>query len=141
MKLLLDSHNFPAGLSVFLREAQADVNIDLLKSKELLKNVGFTPGALVDLNQILQPAVDALCMELQKFIASLHSKFQAITISNIYIFNLATEVNYLNKKIEKVISIPCALYNPIAITKRTASVEPYINDLPSFITTIGGCLR
>lgn len=141
MKLLLDSHNFPAGLSVFLREAQADVNIDLLKAKELLKKAGFASGGSVDLNQVLQPAVDALCSELQKYLVSLRSKFQISSISNVFVFNLSTEINYLDKKIEKCISIPCAVFDPISITNRTPAVEAYIKDLPSFITTIGGCLR
>lgn len=141
MKLLIDSHTFPAGLSVFLREAQADVNIDQDRAKDLLKRVGFTEGSPVDLNQILQPAVDALTSELQKFIVSLRAKYQVSSISHIYVFNLATEINNLDKKIAKSISLPTVVYDPLSITKRTPAVESYIKELSAFVPSIGGCLR
>ena len=141
MKLIIDSHSFPSGLAVFLREAQVDVNIDLAKAKDLLKKVGFTEGTSVDLNQILQPAVDALTVELQKFIVSLKTKYPTAAISRIYVFNLANEINHLDKKIAKNVSIPTVTYDPASIIKRTPAVEPYIKELPSFIAPLGGCLR
>ncbi|MBI4225911.1 pilus assembly protein PilM [Candidatus Roizmanbacteria bacterium] len=141
LKLFMDSHSFQAGLSVFLREAQADINVDLAKAKDLLKRIGFSQDSSVDLIQILQPAVDVLCSELQKFINSVRTKFQTSSISRIYLFNLANEINLIDKTIEKSISIPSAIFDPLPITKKTSSIEPFIRDLPSFIPAIGGCLE
>lgn len=140
LKLLTDSHNFPVGFSVFLREAQADINIDRLKAKSLLKEVGFSQNSSVDLNQILQPAADALCSELKRYVSSVQTKFQITSINRLLMFNLATEINHLAKKIETCVSIPTAIFDPTPITIRTPVIEPFIKDLPSFVTAIGGCL-
>lgn len=141
LKLFTDSHSFQAGLSVFLREAQVDINIDLMRAKNLLKSVGFAPDSSVDLDQILKPAADELCVELQKFINSVRTKFQISSISRLYLLNLASEIHHLDKKIETYISIPTATFDPIPIVKRTTVVEPFIKDLPSFIAAIGGSLE
>ena len=140
LRLLTDSHNFSAGLAVFLREAQADINIDLAKAQNLLKKIGFLPDTSVNFNEILQPTVDALGSELQKFINSVRSKFQISSIGRLLMFNLATEINNIDKKIESHISIPTAIFNSLPLTIRTSAVEPYIKDLSSFISVIGGSL-
>jgi len=140
LRLLTDSHNFSAGLAVFLREAQADINIDLAKAQNLLKKIGFLPDPSVNFNEILQPTVDALGSELQKFINSVRSKFQISSIGRLLMFNLATEINNIDKKIESHISIPTAIFNSLPLTIRTSAVEPYIKDLSSFISVIGGSL-
>lgn len=141
LKLILDSHSFPAGLSVFLREAQADVNIDILKARDLLKKAGFSEGSAVDLNQILQPAVDALSLELQKFITSVRSKHNVSAISHLYLFNLAPEINNFAKKISQTASLPAAIYDPVIVARRTPAVESHSKDLPAFVASLGGCLR
>lgn len=139
LKLLIDSHTFPAGLSVFIREAQVDINIDVAKARQLLKKVGFTIDPSVNLNEILQPTVEAMCNELKKFINSVQSKFK-LTINSLQLFNLAQEINSIDKKIESCISLPVRIFDPVAITKKTNAVVPYLKDLPYFISTIGGSL-
>ena len=140
LRLLTDSHTFPAGLAIFLREAQADINIDLAKAKNLLKKIGFLSDPTVNFNEILQPTVDALSAELQKFINSVRTKFQISSIGRLLMFNLASEINNLAKKIESQISIPTAIFDPLPSTNRTSAVEPFIKDLSSFISVIGGSL-
>ena len=140
LKLLTDSHTFPAGLAIFLREAQADINIDLAKAKNLLKKIGFSSDPTVNFNEILQPTIDALLTELQKFINSVRTKFQVAAIDRLLLFNLASEINSLDKKIGSQIKIPTAIFDPLPSTNRTNAVEPYIKDLSSFISVIGGSL-
>lgn len=141
LKLFTDSHSFQAGLSVFLREAQVDINIDLIKAKNLLKNVGFSQDPSVDLDRILKPAADELCSELQKFINSVKTKFQISSISRLYLLNLASDIHNLDKKIEKYIAIPTSIFDPLPMTKRTNVIEPFIKDLSSFTAAIGGSLE
>lgn len=141
LKLLTANHSFNTGLSIFLREAQADTNIDASKAKNLLKSVGFSENASVDLEQILKPSLDGLCGELQKFIASGKEKFHVDSVSHIYLFNLATEIRQLEKKIAEFVSIPSSLFDPLPYAKRTPAVEPFSKDLPAFIPAIGGCLQ
>jgi len=140
-RLIIDNHTFPAGLSVFLREAQVDINVDSEKAKNLLKTVGFAPGSSLDLSQFLQPAIDALSSELQKFITALMAKHKASSPSHIYVYNLATDIKDIEKQIQKTVAIPIGIFNPLPITKRTHAVEPYVNNLPAFINVIGGCLK
>lgn len=141
LKLLTESHNFPAGLSVFLREAQADINTDATKAKTLLKKVGFSQDPSVDLNQILQPTIDALCTELQKYLNSIRAKSKTASVTRLLLFNLAGEINQLDKKIEKCVSLPAAIFDPLPFSKRTPAAEPFIKDLSSFVAAIGGCLE
>ena len=141
LKLFTDSHSFQAGLSVFLREAQVDINIDLMRAKKLLKSVGFASDSSVDLDRILKPAADELYSELQKFINSVQTKTQISSINRLYMLNLASEIHHLDKKIEAYSSIPTAIFDPLPITKRTNVIEPFIKDLPSFIAAIGGSLE
>ncbi|OGK23591.1 hypothetical protein A3A46_04650 [Candidatus Roizmanbacteria bacterium RIFCSPLOWO2_01_FULL_37_13] len=141
LKLFTDSHSFQAGLSVFLREAQVDINIDPIKAKNLLKNIGFSQDPSVDLDRILKPAADELYSELQKFINSVKTKFQVSSISRLHLLNLASEIHHLDKKIEAYISIPTSVFDPLPMTKRTNVIEPFIKDLPSFTAAIGGSLE
>lgn len=140
LKLVTDSHSFQAGLSLFLREAQADANIDSTKAKSLLKSVGFSQQGSIDLDQILKPTSDALSKELQKFIASVRGKYNVNTISQAYVFNHSSEILNFDKKIEASVSIPTAIFNPLSFIKRSSAIEPFINELPSFVAALGGCL-
>lgn len=141
LRLITDCHNFRAGYSVFLREAQADINIDLIKAKDLLKKIGFTKESTIDFNQILQPSIDAISTELQKFMISIRAKSHSTIISRLYLINLATEINFIDKKIEATVSLPSAIYNPQTLIIKTNPSEPPIIDLPSYIAAIGGCLE
>ncbi len=141
LKLLADSHSFQVGLALFLREAQADTNVDNLKAKNLLKNVGFSANSSIDLNQILKPSTDAVCLELQKFIASVIKRFKIPAISHIYLFNQATEILQLDSKVQSCVSVPSTVFDPSSFLKKTPILEPYLKDLSSFIAPIGGCLQ
>lgn len=141
LRLLADSHTYEVGLSFFLREAQADANVDPLKAKNLLKNIGFSANASVDLNQILKPSTDVMCTELVKFIASVTKKFKIPSVSHIYLFNLATEILQLDAKVQSTVSIPSSIFDATQMIKRTPVLEPHIKDLSSFIAPMGGCLQ
>ncbi len=141
LKLIVDNHTFETGLSLFLREAQADANIDPLKAKNLLKDVGFSKQSSIDLGQILKPTVDVFSSELQKFIISVKAKFKIASIEHLYMYNLTSEILGIEKKIESAISLPTSLYNPLDCIKQTRTIEPFTKDIPSFIPAIGGSLQ
>lgn len=141
LRLITDTHNFRAGFSVFLREAQADVNIDITKAKNLLKKIGFAKDPTIDFNQILQPTIDAISTELKKFIISVKTKSPSLSIGRLYLTNLATELNLIDKKIEAAVSFPSAIYNPQTLVIKKNPTEPPIIDFPSYIPAIGGCLE
>ncbi|MCL4378649.1 MAG: pilus assembly protein PilM [Actinobacteria bacterium] len=137
---LLDCHNFKIGLSIFLREAQADVNIDLPRAKDMLKNIGLTKAANVDLDQILTPTASALSDEIQKFATSVNQKFGNAKISEILIFNQSGEINQLDKKIESLTTVKTATIDLQPYIRKSSMIDSLIKELPSFVPVIGGSL-
>ncbi len=139
LKLILDCHTFRVGYALFLREAQVDTNINRLKALDLLKNTGFSKDSSVDLDEILKPTLEAFCTDISKFITSVREKFKITAISQIYFTNQATEMLNIEKKVESFVSIPCSLYNITPLIKKTNVITAFSKDLPTFVSTIGGC--
>ena len=111
-----------------------------MKSKNLLKTIGFAHDPNYDLDRILKPATDELTTEIQKFINSLRVKFQINAVNQLYLINLSSEINHIDKKIQNNTGVPTAVFNPLTLTKKTSVTEPFLKDLPSFIAAIGGSL-
>lgn len=138
--LLTDTHTFEAGYSLLLKESQADINIDKVKAVDLLKQVGFSQNSSLDLRHILKPTLDVFIAEMQKFILSVKTKFRSASLSNLFLYNYANSILHLDSEIQEAISIPTSLYNFTPVLKRTPVVEPFINNLSSFVNPIGGAL-
>lgn len=141
LKLILDSHIFRIGYALFLREAQVDTNINVVKAIELLKNTGFSKDSSVDLDEILKPTLEAFCGEISKFVTSVKEKFRVTTLSQLYFTNLATEMLNIEKKVETDVLLQSSLYNIVPFIKKTNVIAPFSKDLSSFVSTIGGCLK
>ncbi len=140
--MILDQHNFRVGLSLFLKEAQADVNVDLAKAKDLLKRIGFVKSdSSVDLDQILSPSFSGLTNEMEKFFKSVKQKFNINAINRIFLFNRVSDIQAIERKIEEFFSIPSKIIDIYPLIKKNSSIDPYIKELPSFISSIGGCIQ
>lgn len=139
-RLILDMHNFKIGYLLFLKELQVDMSFDMKKSVEALKNIGFASNDSLNLIQILDPTVSAFSEELKKYIASVKTKFNLKKINSIYLFNYAKDLLYFPKNIADKTSVPCSLLDISAFVKKTAVVGPFMKDLPSYTSALGGCL-
>lgn len=138
--LITDNHTFGLGLSLFLKEIEANLNIDTQKAKELLKIYGM-PNAPVSLDTILEPVVIDLGREIEKFMIGARERRASSAIQSIQFFNQIDHIPGLAKKMAGHASVPLSVFTLEPYIKKTPLLQSYSSHLSSFTCAIGGTLR
>ena len=133
-------YNFNIGTNLFLKEIQINLNIDLIKAIEVLTTYDISHTTSYPIETIIAPVVKEFTFELNRFISLINQKYQ-LTINGVYLLNEATKFPALCKIIEKNYNIPTTLANSYNFFKKSTIVETYKNELPLYVSTIGGNLR
>ncbi len=139
--LIEDIHTFKNGYNLLLKEAQINTNSDLKRSKEMLKLIGFSANASVNLGPILTPVLTDLLSEIEKFTLLVKERHKLMKIDNLYMFNMSHNVKDLDKKIEASFSIPTANLNLSSYIKKNDIYNIFSTEIPAFISTLGGAIR
>lgn len=139
--LVVDSHTFKLGKNLFMREVQANTNLDAAKVNEILMTVGFSQQGSVNFDDLLKPALLEFTNEVNKFASSMKQKYKISSFDGLYLFGRAVDVHLFDQKLQKMLSIPTGVFDISPFVKQTPEFETIKPRLPSFITTLGGCLR
>lgn len=139
--LVIDSHTFKSGKNLFSREIQSNTNFDSKKVDEILLSVGLSQEGSVDFEALLKPVINEFTSEIEKFTASMKEKYQIAGIDGLFLFGRAVDIHLFDQKLQKLLSIPTSYLDISSYVKKTTSFEAMKPRLPSFITTLGGCLR
>lgn len=139
--LIEDVHNFKNGFNLFLKETQVNTNSDSKKSLEILKTIGFSSNASLNLGTILTPVLADFLREIEKFTLLVKEKHKLMKIDNIYIFNFGHLIKEFDRKIEASFSIPTSNLDLSAVIKKNDIYNALSHELPAFITTLAGALR
>lgn len=140
-KLILDVHTFKLGYVLFLKEAQITTNFDIAKTKEILKSIGISKDASLDIEKIVHPVTDELMREVEKFTYLLKEKYQIEKIDHMFIFNEAHNINMISQKMEERFGIPTSLFDFAGNMKSNQIVNTFSQEISSFVSAISGCLR
>lgn len=138
--LVMQSHTFNIGYSLFLKELQINLNTDSKKSIDILSLFVGQENSSVSVESVILPLLKELVLEVKRFIALINEKYRT-SIKNIHIINDGFRFVYLPKYLQTTLSISADLLNPYPICKKNNLVESNKNALSLFIPTIGGNLR
>ena len=137
---VIESHTFSLGYELFLKEIQVNMNLDSAKAHDTLKNFGGSKVSSVDIQPVIGPVLRDLVKEIEKFILSIKEKHKVQTVTNLYLFNYANNIPFLNSHLSSLLSVPSSFFDITPLIKKTAAVSNAQPDLSSFITAIGGCI-
>jgi len=131
---VIEIHRLSIGYQLFLKETQVNTDIDIKKSEQLLKIFDKENPSSYPLEKIVQPLIKEISGELRVFI----SKYNPGTIlftNKIFLFpSLVTALS-------EELSFPVSIFNPYPLFKKSQLIDTYKNELPVFVSTVGGCLR
>lgn len=137
--LMIYSHNFQTGYSLFLKEIQVNLNIEPAKSVELLTNMGVLEGGSYDLQTILTPTIKNFTSNIETAINELTTKSEK-KVSKIFLLNEARNFKGLDQLLAKYFAIPAEYINPLPYFVNNNVVNYFKNDLVFFISAFGGAL-
>lgn len=132
--IIKEVRHLSIGYQLFLKETQVNTDTDIKKSEEMLKIYDKKNQSSFALDKIVQPLISEFSKELKIFI----SKYNPATIlftNKIFLFpSLITSLS-------EEISLPMSILNPSPFALKSQLIETYKNELPIFISGIGGNLR
>jgi len=137
--ILLYNHTFNIGLSLFVKEIQVNLNIDINKAFELLKSIGIAKNASYALDVILATALKDFLTEIQKAIGVLSSTY-GLSVAGIFLFQEAHKFFELDKLVSKAFGANASFLDLYPYFEKNNMVDFYRLQLSSFISTIGGNL-
>lgn len=137
---VIESHTFSLGYELFLKEIQVNLNFDPKRAHDTLRTFGVSKEGSLDVAPIINPVLRDLVKEIEKFIVAVKEKHKVQSITNLYLFNYANNIPYLNSHLTSCLSATTSFLDISSIVKKSPSVSNAKPDLSSFITAIGGCL-
>ncbi len=130
---LKESHNLALGFQLFLKEIRVNTDTDEKKAFDILKSYLPDHPSSYPVETIIAPLLKEFVLELKRFISTKKP-------SAIYFIGNIANFSGLTSLIQKELSIPTALINPLSFIKKTPLVESMSQELPFFISTFGGNL-
>lgn len=128
------NHNLSIGYQLFLKETIVNTDTDLIKAEEILRNYDKKNPSSYPVDTIVQPLIKEFSNELRFFV----NKYKpAVILFTNKIFLFPSLVTSLNEEL----SLPVNIFNPYPIITQSQLVETYKNELPIFISTLGGNFR
>lgn len=137
--ILVYSHNFAIGYSLFIKEIQVNLNVDRPKAEELLKTFGITPNSSYHLEAILAPAIKDFLTEVQHSTTLITSTFKK-QIQGVYLFNNTPKFHGFDILVGKYLAIPSATLSIASFFTKNNISNLHRDDMPYFVPAIGGNL-
>ncbi len=133
------NHVFNIGTSLFLKEIQINLNVPANKADELLKTVGVSKNASYSLEAILAPAMKDFLTEIQKAVNVMNSTYGLTLVGG---FTMQDSLRFfeIDKLLSKAFGIPITTLDMYPYFEKGTMVDFFKNQLPYFITTVGGNL-
>ncbi len=141
LKLITDVHTFKLGQQLFLKEIEINTGLDQTKGYEAIGKIGLAKDSSVDLETILKPITEELIKETEHFIVTVKEKYHLPKLEQIALFNLASSINLLNRKMEAQLGIPVSLFNMDSVIKKNQISQGLNNQLSSFVSLTGAALE
>lgn len=140
LKLMTHSNNFNSGYSIFLKEIQVNLNVDVKKAAELLKSFGISQNASYHLEALLAPSLKDMLGKIDRSIKEIVNTNKS-RVSNIFLANDALKFHSLDSIIGKFFAIPTGFFDLYPYFVKNKIVDFFKNDLTYFMTSMGGSLR
>ncbi|MDO8609998.1 MAG: pilus assembly protein PilM [bacterium] len=138
--LIINNHTFPIGINLFTKEIQINSNIDQSKSYDVLATYSPQQQSSISVETIIAPLIKEYNNEIRKF-NNLISEKTGNTINQIYFINDISRFPSLPQFVQKDLQITSGIFDFKPFIKSSTILDKYINNMPFFISTIGGNLR
>ncbi len=140
LSLIKETHNFNIGYQLFVKEIQINTNYDLNRSQEILKKFDPKQKSSYDITPIITPVLKEFFQEIKRFMTLVNEKYQ-FQINNIYLINEIFQFPAIAYFLEKTFNVNVKELNPYPICKTNPLVVSHKDELPLFISALGGNLR
>lgn len=137
--ILTYNHVFNVGLSLFTKEVQVNLNIDLHKSSELLQSIGLSKNASYSLDIVLAAATKDFLSEIQKTVSVITSTY-GLTLSGIFLFQEAQKFFELDKLVGRAFGVPTSYLDLYPYFEQNSMVDFFKTQLSYFVPAVGGNL-
>ena len=141
LNLIIDLHPIKLGYEIFLKEIQINLQSDYVKNKEILRDIGFGVEGSLNVADIIEPSFKEIVGEFEKYILYVKEKYKITQLNQVNLLNQVEFIQLFDKKIETALSLPVTVFDLKEHIKLSPLVTNYQNQLPLFISTIGGCIR
>lgn len=138
LNLISNIYNFKSGLNLFSREVQVNFNLDQPKADEALRSIGMATNGSLDLLAVLRPVFNDFVDKVEKFIVSVKEKEKIEAINQLYLFNLANQINFFDKSLETRLGIKSNQFDLSSLINNNPSLTVYKQMPSSFISVIAG---
>jgi len=132
--IVKETHHISIGYQLFLKETQINTDTDLIKAQEILRTFNKKNLSSFPLEKIVLPLIKEFSNELKIFINKYHPS--TILFTN-KIFLFPSLVDSLQEELGFTVSI--LDLNPMF--KKSSLIDIYKNEMPVFISALGGNLR
>lgn len=140
-KLITDSYTVRIGVDLFVRELKANLNIDTKKALDILRTIGLSQNASVNVGDIVGPALNDYVREVEKFVIAMKEKYQK-PITELSFFSSSTSILNFDQKLSSGLGLSAKTYDISSLVSKspvTTSLPPGV--LPTFVSTFGGSMR
>jgi len=138
--LILLTRTVKIGYELFLKELKFNLELPDTKAIEVLKTVGFEKNSSYDIASIVSPIMQELTNEIGKFFVQAKDKF-ALPVSKIYLYNAASSIHGIEKKITESTGLPVELLYLRELLVNNPVSQSFSLSLPEYISAIAACIR
>ncbi|GEM_PF-797179 len=139
--LLTYSHNFPLGISLFLKEIQVNLNVDQKKAAEFLSSFGLSQNASFHLENVLTPGIKDFITEVDRSIKEINAKNGLKSLSSIFLFNEILKFHSFETLVGKYFGVPAQIFDISPFLVQNQITEFFKPNLAYFVASIGAALR
>ena len=129
-----ETHHLSIGYQLYLKETQINTDTDLIKAQEILRTFNKKNLSSFPLEKIVLPLIKEFSNELRIFI----NKYHPLTIlftNKIFLFPSLVD------SLQEELGISISIFDPNTLFKKSSLIDIYKNEMPVFISALGGNLR
>lgn len=137
--IIVFTRNIKIGLDLFLKDVKVNLNMDDLKSAEMLKSIGFSQGGSYNLESLLQPLTAEIAAEIQKILVIAKDRFNT-PVDTIYLYNFDHCVAHFDKKIAQLTRLPTSSFPIGNILTQNPISQSFAPEISSFVSIVADSL-
>jgi len=132
--IVRETHHLSIGYQLYLKETQINTDTDLIKAQEMLRTFNKKNLSSFPLEKIVLPLIKEFSNELKIFINKYHPSTILFT-NKIFLFPSLVD------SLQEELGISISIFDPNTLFKKSSLIDIYKNEMPVFISALGGNLR
>lgn len=140
-QLPIETYTFSLGLELFIKDIQANYNIELDKIERALEVLGFEDkNSQLQLSGLLSAPYNEFTNEMERFIVSVKNKYKT-GIGRVLLFGEGIRVNGFDKKLTQTLAVPVSIFDISQFFLQNKAVSAITKDMPILVPAVGSNLQ